>query len=58
MDRRHGYQHAPLRMIWWYWADKQLPMWVWRWGCWLRGHEDDSYGMCVWCCCMLEASDE
>ena len=32
-----------------WWVD-YLPVWPWRFYCWWRGgHEDNSYGSCVFC---------
>lgn len=39
-----------MHRAWWRWSDTGLPLWPWRWLCWLEGgHKDDSYGSCVRC---------
>ncbi len=38
--------------FWQWWVDSVWYfdfLWAPLAGCWIRGHEDDSYGRCVWC---------
>lgn len=42
---------GPLYPLWLWWSDFVFgTMWLWQpLTCWIRGHENDSYGRCVWC---------
>ena len=50
MARRWMKLDGRLHWFWWRWGDAGLPLWPWRWVCWLNhAHVNDSYGSCAIC---------